>query len=334
MAIAAVHGAPVIEFEAVKFDFGKITSAKPMSGVFKFKNTGDAVLNITEVMPSCDCTVAKANPTNVAPGASGEIVYTIKMDHEIKGQRHVDVHSNDPQKEDVQLNVDFDYTPLYQALPVALQISLPAGKDAGLGTFIVSRADGKALAFDKMTASEPWISVENDPTFEPPAGTGFDVSLEPVKSSARYIVKVHRPSLPPGLINATVDMWNSNLTKLAVCTVKVAGEIEGEFTAKPARFYWPLADHGKDIKDFPPETLIRHVELKSMLGKPVEIKRVSTDIKGLSVKAVPKEAGVTFDLQLKLEELPATTVQGKITVETSLASVPIIEVPVTIAPPY
>src|SRR4051812_25630196 len=102
LAVSVVQGGPVIQFETVRTDFGKLTSAVPMSGGFKFKNTGDTVLNITEVMPSCDCTVAKAIPTNVPPGGSGEIIYTIKMDHEIKGQRHVDVHSNDPQKEDVQ----------------------------------------------------------------------------------------------------------------------------------------------------------------------------------------------------------------------------------------
>jgi hypothetical protein len=45
---------------------------------------------------------------------------------------------------------------------------------------------------------------------------------------------------------------------------------------------------------------------------------------------VPKEPGKTFDLVLKLDEVPHAFVNGKVTLETSLESLPMMEVPVTI----
>lgn len=68
-----VQPAPVFEFKQTEFDFGTIEQGETVSYVFKFKNTGDAPLLITEAKGSCGCTVPFFPKAPVMPGESSEI---------------------------------------------------------------------------------------------------------------------------------------------------------------------------------------------------------------------------------------------------------------------
>jgi hypothetical protein len=127
-AAEAKSGVPVIQFETNFFDFGKVVAPGKISGAFKFKNTGAGILKLEKPEPSCGCTDANAMPDALAPGESGEITYTINLDHSMgQVQKHIAVRSNDPQMPDVQLTVQLDFTPLYQIEPASLRISVPVG---------------------------------------------------------------------------------------------------------------------------------------------------------------------------------------------------------------
>lgn len=65
---------PVIEFDTTEFNFGILAVGESVSHVFKFKNTGNAPLIISQVKPSCGCTTLKDWPKDpIAPGESGQI---------------------------------------------------------------------------------------------------------------------------------------------------------------------------------------------------------------------------------------------------------------------
>ncbi|MEJ5055535.1 DUF1573 domain-containing protein [Sphingobacterium sp. MYb382] len=63
-------------FEKETHDFGSIPQNKPASYDFKFSNTGDAPIIITEVKPACGCSVAEFTRTPIKPGDSGVITVT------------------------------------------------------------------------------------------------------------------------------------------------------------------------------------------------------------------------------------------------------------------
>lgn len=63
-------------FEKETHDFGSIPQNKPASYDFKFSNTGDAPIIITEVKPACGCSVAEFTRTPIKPGESGVITVT------------------------------------------------------------------------------------------------------------------------------------------------------------------------------------------------------------------------------------------------------------------
>lgn len=66
---------PVMTFEKAEHDFGTIEQNAPQETTFKFTNTGNAPLIITNATSSCGCTVPEY-PKNVpiAPGESGELL--------------------------------------------------------------------------------------------------------------------------------------------------------------------------------------------------------------------------------------------------------------------
>lgn len=66
---------PVMSFEKSEHDFGTIEQGTPQETVFKFTNTGDGPLIITDATSSCGCTVPTyPKNTPVAPGETGEMV--------------------------------------------------------------------------------------------------------------------------------------------------------------------------------------------------------------------------------------------------------------------
>jgi len=73
---------PQIEFERTHHNFGKLIQGEKVSFTYKFKNTGNATLVISSVLPGCNCTVAQFTQTPVPPGETGNI--TVNFNTETK----------------------------------------------------------------------------------------------------------------------------------------------------------------------------------------------------------------------------------------------------------
>ncbi len=63
-----------IDFSENSFDFGTVSEGEKVSHVYKFKNTGNEPLVISNAKGSCGCTVPQWPKTPIAPGESGEIM--------------------------------------------------------------------------------------------------------------------------------------------------------------------------------------------------------------------------------------------------------------------
>lgn len=71
-AQATISGA-VMTFEEEKFDFGDIYQGDKVEHIFKFENTGNEALIITNVQTTCGCTAPNWPRDPVAPGQEAEI---------------------------------------------------------------------------------------------------------------------------------------------------------------------------------------------------------------------------------------------------------------------
>jgi len=97
-----------------RFALRKTSLVATVSGVFKFKNAGDAVLKVEPPKPSCGCTVAELKPDTLQPGETGELPFTLHRG-QAKAQldKRIAVKSNDPQTPEVLLSPEA----LYWSLP-------------------------------------------------------------------------------------------------------------------------------------------------------------------------------------------------------------------------
>lgn len=86
---------PVLTFAEKSHDFGDIKQGEKVSYTFKFKNTGNAPLIISNVQTTCGCTVSNWTKEPVAPGKSGEVSATFNSAGKMAKQNKViTVYSN------------------------------------------------------------------------------------------------------------------------------------------------------------------------------------------------------------------------------------------------
>lgn len=86
---------PKLEFDKTEHDFGEIEAREQVETVFKYKNTGEAPLVITNIKADCGCTVPKDWSREPLPvGESGE--FTVKYNGSGNGKvtKHLTVTAN------------------------------------------------------------------------------------------------------------------------------------------------------------------------------------------------------------------------------------------------
>jgi len=64
---------PVMSFAALEHDFGTIKKGEKVNYTFKFENTGEADLLISNAVGSCGCTIPEFPKDPIKPGESGEL---------------------------------------------------------------------------------------------------------------------------------------------------------------------------------------------------------------------------------------------------------------------
>src|SRR5438105_7290922 len=73
--------APTITFTTDKYDFGTVKQGPTLEGTFEFKNTGESMLEIKKVAPSCGCTgVVKDEKKEFQPGETGTVKFTFNTE--------------------------------------------------------------------------------------------------------------------------------------------------------------------------------------------------------------------------------------------------------------
>lgn len=65
---------PDIEFDQLKYKYGKVKVGSLVNHTFYITNTGDQPLVLIKVVPSCGCGVASFTKEPIKPGGKGEIV--------------------------------------------------------------------------------------------------------------------------------------------------------------------------------------------------------------------------------------------------------------------
>ena len=315
---AQAQGAPKIQFDQTLFDFGKTSQVTTVSGVFKFKNTGDAVLKLEPPKPSCGCTVAELKPDTLPPGAAGELPFTLNLGFsKATLEKHIAVRCNDPQTPEVSLTIKVDYTPLYELNPLTLSPNLAFGVNDTFQLTTLARTDGKPLRIARLDGSQPWITATEEPGVSAGAAT------------ARIRVSIRRDG-PPRRFNEYVHVYADGQSNMPVSSIFIYGEIMGEVSLTPEALYWSITGATNTPAENPEAVTTRRVTIRSASGQRIELKNPQSTIKGIKVELVPKEPGKVYELIARLDDVPASTISGNVSFETSVAAQSKIELPVIV----
>ncbi|WP_405571997.1 DUF1573 domain-containing protein [Winogradskyella sp. Asnod2-B02-A] len=90
IAVAAERDAnagdfPMVAFDKTEHDFGTIENGTPVETVFKYTNTGNSMLVVSNIKSTCGCTVPSNWTKEVAPGETGE--FAVKFNGKGNGNK-------------------------------------------------------------------------------------------------------------------------------------------------------------------------------------------------------------------------------------------------------
>jgi hypothetical protein len=94
-----------IDFEVKEINYGDLMQGDNGLRIFKFKNTGNAPLVISDVQKTCGCTSPDYTKTPIMPGETGEIKVSYDTNRIGQFTKFVTVFSNDPENNSVQLKI-------------------------------------------------------------------------------------------------------------------------------------------------------------------------------------------------------------------------------------
>jgi hypothetical protein len=114
MAAGAMAGAALVPDVGAKLEFENTTINVPAQwadteavAVYKFKNTGPETVKITDVQPTCGCTVPTLNKDVYAPGESGEVRLDFSFGGRSGSAREMaDVMTDLPSQPTIELTIE------------------------------------------------------------------------------------------------------------------------------------------------------------------------------------------------------------------------------------
>lgn len=121
-------GGPEIEFEKEVHDFGKLQAGADAVVNFKFKNTGNEPLIISNARGSCGCTVPEWPREPIAPGQSG----SIKVSYDSKRigpiNKSVTITSNSASNPNKVIRIKGNVDQVQDAMPVSTPAAVPGAQ--------------------------------------------------------------------------------------------------------------------------------------------------------------------------------------------------------------
>jgi hypothetical protein len=155
---------PKISFEQRVCDLGRVGLGTKNSCEFKFTNTGQGLLKITNVKSTCGCTVAQLDKKEYAPGESGTIKATYTAPNTTTAtQKSIYVLSNDKANPNVRLTIKAEVVQIVQALPAKLNLSLRE-KNLGLNEITIHSLDNQPFSIKSFASTNcNCITADADP---------------------------------------------------------------------------------------------------------------------------------------------------------------------------
>jgi hypothetical protein len=303
---------PKIAFETPVYDFGKAKSGDPVKHTYLFTNTGDAVLYITNVQPSCGCTTAGDWSKQVEPGKTGTIPVQFNSANYNGGVfKTITVTSNAKDQQSTVLQLKGTVWKPIEISPQFAMITVPPDTTPNTTTIvrIVNNMD------DPIDVWEPEANNKS-----------FVVELKTNKVNKEYELAISAVGGLEASASAQISVKSSgsnapgNLTLTAMANVQPALSISPPQITLPAG---PLPDKQTST-----------VTIQNNSAKPLSLSEPAVDNKDVEVQLAETQPSKQFTVTLTFPkgfEL-AQGARAELSVKTSHPRMPLAKVVVTQMP--
>ncbi len=295
--------APSLHFDQVSYNFGRIPKGQKVSHDFTFTNTGNEKLVITNVQPTCGCTVAITSSKELLPGAKG----VIKITFDSQGYlgpitKTISVMDNDPAKPSVLLSISGNVvTDVMLSKPALFFGSIKKGQEGQQSVDIF--ISNPSVHITSVTSTKPYVKVSTVSQF---------VSQETINVSVL-------PDAGYGPLNAAIIILSSSKEQPALL-IPVIGNIVGDILLNP-----DVVDFG--VVKVHAEQRILPVYLYTQPPRKFSLTKVTVKPDIVHVKILKQNQG-SYKLDLTLKRIKtAGIIKGSITVLTSMKTMPVVIIP-------
>jgi len=272
--------APAISFEKTHHDFGRMQDDQKVSYRFKVANEGSAVLEITEVIPSCGCTYSIAGQKNLKPGEETfiEVVFDPGgMTGNI--QKTITVRSNDPKNGEIVLT--FEATVVREIMPsstYAIFSGVTRTGPAMSKTIRLESGDGQPIVVtDAKMPGAPYLSCN-------PQKQGNDVILN---------IGLDGKLLPPKINQGTDNLAVRTTSKrVPVMHFQIHWEVQPAILADPEWVTWLGMAAGKEQR--------ASITLKHPQGRPFKILDAKSSSSILRASGITKNSAAEHKFEVIL----------------------------------
>lgn len=263
---------PQITFENTTYDFGEIGAGKKYKGQFKFTNTGNGTLKITDVKRCCGAVVT-LDKKELSSGESG----TLKVEYNA-GRRaglvakKLHVISNDETNPDVTLNIKARVVVKVEYQPQMIYL-LPRKENAGCPKITIRSLDKQPFTIKSFQSTGGAITADVDPSVK-----ATEFVLEPKVD----LEKLQKRST--GLV--TINLTHPELDK-----VNIYFRTKQRFQMTPSGVFL--------LNPQPEEPSIKKVSIVNNYGENFEIESTSSE-KGMA-KVIGRQAikgGYRLDIEI------------------------------------
>jgi hypothetical protein len=272
---------PKITFEKLDHDFGQIgTMSQKKVAEFKFTNTGEGLLKITEVERCCNITT-KLDKTEYAPSESG----LLKIEYQSNpkpGQdsKTVYVRSNDKTQPRLALTIKAMIVSKVSYSPKRLRLFLEED-NAGCPKIVINSLDNQPFSITKFTSTGDSITAD------------IDSSVEATKFVLSPVVDIEKLNKNP---KGRIDI---SLTHPEERTAQILFDMLPKYSISPSLMILTNV--------VPKKPIVRKVSVLNNYGGAFEIESFSS--KNNTVKILRQEA-ISSGYQLDVEITPPPS-EGK-----------------------
>jgi len=302
-------GEPKIQFAAREYDFGKVKAGDPVKYSYVFTNTGNAVLEVTHVQPSCGCTTAGDWTHKVEPGQTGTIPIQFNSGNANGAvAKTVTVTCNDKTQPSIPLQIRGTVWKPIEINPQFAFMNVPPDSAASVSTVvrIVNNTD------EPFTLAAPEV---NNKSFTAEIRTN-----QPGKEYQLVIATV--PPMAPGSVQAQVTVKTTS-TNAPVLTVTAMANVQQPIIVSPPQITLPSGPL--------PSKVTPAVTIQNNGTNVLKLSDAMVSSKDVEVQVQETVPGKTFTASLSFPQGFEVT-QGQpleLQIKSSHPNFPVIKIPIT-----